>query len=139
MKDEDIKGTLEFTKTDISDDTPLPNTLIEIYNAITNEIVFSGRTNEEGNIVITDLVYGRYYILEKEAPEGYELNDEKMYFEIKENGEIVKATMKDKKMIIDVPITLKNNYLPFIMFGISVIGLGAVAYGIKKNKKSKKK
>ena len=47
--------------------------------------------------------------------------------------------MKDKKIIIDVPITLENNYLPFIMFGISVIGLGAVAYGIKKNKKSKKK
>ena len=31
MKDEDIKGTLEFTKTDISESKALPNTLIEIY------------------------------------------------------------------------------------------------------------
>ena len=32
MKDDDITGTLEFTKLDFSNDNPLPNTLIEIYN-----------------------------------------------------------------------------------------------------------
>ena len=35
-------------------------------------------------------------MVEKEAPEGYILNPEKMYFEIKENGEIVKATMTNE-------------------------------------------
>ena len=30
MKDDDITGTLEFTKVDVSDGTPLPNTLVEI-------------------------------------------------------------------------------------------------------------
>ena len=96
MKDEDIKGTLEFTKTDISESTPLPETLVEIHNAVNDDIVFSGRTNLDGKITIEDLVYGKYYILEKEAPEGYVLNEEKMYFEIRENGEVVKATMKDE-------------------------------------------
>ena len=98
MKDEEIKGTLEFSKTDISESKPLPETLVEIHNAITDDIVFSGRTNLEGKITIKELVYGKYYILEKEAPEGYALNSEKMYFEIKENGEIVKATMKDEEI-----------------------------------------
>ena len=39
--------------------------------------------------------------------EGYKLNEEKMWFEIKEDGEVIKATMKDEQ-IIDVPDTEKN-------------------------------
>ena len=41
----------------------MAKTQIEIYNAVTDDKIFSGRTNEEGNIVINDLVYGKYYIL----------------------------------------------------------------------------
>lgn len=48
-------------------------------------------------IIVKDIRYGRYYILEKEAPEGYILNEERMYFEIREDGEIVKATMENEK------------------------------------------
>ena len=44
MKDDDITGTLEFTKVDVSDGTPLPNTLVEIYNE-KDELIFSGRTD----------------------------------------------------------------------------------------------
>ena len=34
-------------------------------------------------VVIEELRYGKYYILEKEAPEGYILNEEKKYLDIK--------------------------------------------------------
>ena len=111
MKDDDITGTLEFTKVDFSTDEGLPNTLIEIYDANTDELIYSGRTDEEGKITIDKIKYGKYYILEKEAPEGYTLNEERMYFEIKEDGEIVKSIMKDER-IIEVPntgIDDKNN------------------------------
>ena len=136
MKDEDITGTLEFTKLDFSNDNPLPNTLIEIHNAETDELVFSGRTDENGMITIQKLKYGKYYILEKEAPEGYEINLDKMYFEIKEDGEIVKSVMKDHK-IVDVPNTEMNDYHELILSGITLIlaGAGVVIYGIKKRKK----
>ena len=97
MTNEKIKGRLEFTKTDISTSEPLPNTKIEIYND-KDELVFEKATNENGQIIIENIEYGKYYIIEKEAPVGYILNDEKMYFEIKENGEVVKSEMTNTKI-----------------------------------------
>ncbi len=131
-----IKGILEFTKTDISETESLPNTLIEIYNADTNELVFSKKTDKDGKIKIENIKYGKYYIIEKEAPEGYQLNPEKMYFEIKVNGEIVKATMKDEK-IVNIPDTSKIEFptLETIALIISISGLGILLYARKKNKK----
>ena len=136
MKDEDITGTLEFTKVDFSTDQPLPNTLIEIYNAETDELIFSGKTDDKGMIVIEKIKYGKYYILEKEAPEGYQLNTEKMYFEITEDGEIVKSVMKDEQ-IIEVPNTDKTDTKELIVGGVILIllGAGAIVYGNKKRKK----
>ena len=89
MKDKPITGILEFTKTDVSTSEALPNTLIEIYNE-NDELIFSGRTNENGKIIIPGLRYGKYYIVEKEATEGYNLNPNKMWFEILEDGKVVK-------------------------------------------------
>ena len=134
IKDEIIKGTLEFSKLDFSTEEPLPNTLIEIYND-NDELVFSGRTNDEGKIVVEELEYGKYYILEKEAPDGYLLNEERMYFEIKEDGEIVKAFMMDE--IIKVPDTLKNESYGTIYFGLIliIVGIGVIVYEKTKKKK----
>src|SRR5574344_631548 len=136
MKDEDITGTLEFTKLDFSNDNPLPNTLIEIYNAETDELVFSGRTDDNGTITIEKLKYGNYYILEKEAPEGYELNPERMYFEIREDGKVVKSIMKDKQ-IVKVPNTEAEDYKDLLFSGITLLvcGAGVIIYGIKKKNK----
>lgn len=98
MTNEKIKGNIEISKVDISDDTPLSNTLVEIYNE-KDELIFSERTNEDGKIKIKNLEYGKYYFVEKEAPEGYVLNPEKMYFEIKEDGKTVKSTLKDRMIV----------------------------------------
>ena len=140
MTNEVIKGTLEFTKLDFSTGKPLPDTLIEIYTE-KDELVFSGRTDKNGKIVIENLKYGKYYILEKEAPEGYTLNTEKMPFEIKENGEVVKANMLNE-LKVDVPNTESNEnnifdimYIVGIISGLGIIGYGA--YEIFKNKKKK--
>ena len=138
------KGKLEFTKVDVSTSDPLPNTKIEIYTE-NDELIFSGITNEEGKITIEDLPIGKFYILEKEAPEGYTLNDEKMWFEIKEDGEIVKATMTDDKLIIEVPNTLKNDnnvielsLLVVLASGLCITGLEIFKYAKKKKEKKNK-
>ena len=129
------KGTLDFSKTDLSTSEPLPNTLIEIYIDETDELIFSDRTDEFGKIIITDLpINTRMYILEKEAPENYILNEEKMYFEILENGEIVKANMTNEK--IPVPITsISDSYVLDIIGIIAIVlGIGYIIYDTKKKK-----
>lgn len=137
MKDKPITGTLEFTKTDVSTSEALPNTLIEIYNE-KDELIFSGRTDENGKITIPEIRYGKYYIVEKEAPEGYTLNPNKMYFEILEDGKVVKATMTDEKIVVEVPNTNKNDNLVLGMISLISLGLGCAFYGTIKSKKRKK-
>ena len=124
---------LEFTKSDISTDETLPNTLIEIYND-KDELVFSGRTDKDGKIVIEELRYGKYYIVEKDAPEGYTLNEEKMYFEVKNDGEIIKCTMTDDKIIVEVPNTLDNNYTKHICIFLILSSIGVIVYEKLKKK-----
>lgn len=136
MKNKPITGSVEITKVDISTGEVLPNTLIEVYTE-KDELVFSGRTDENGKIIIDNLRYGKYYFIEKEAPEGYQINSEKMWFEILEDGKIVKSELADEKIVVKVPNTLKSNYMPYIMLGISTIGLGVVIYGINKKRKNK--
>ena len=61
-----------------------------------------------------------------------------MYFEITEDGEIVKATMTDEK-IVEVPNTFKNDDLTLGMIGLVILGSGVVIYGTIKNKRKKNK
>ena len=127
-------GSLIFSKVDFSTSEPLPNTLIEIYND-KEELVFSGRTDELGQIKIVRLPLGKYFILEKEAPSGYKINTEKMYFEIKENNEIVKCTMTNE--VFEVPNTGLSNINFEIIVSIVLVmsGLGLIGYGFFKKKK----
>lgn len=136
MKNKLITGTLVFKKEDISTSEALPNTLIQIFNE-KDELVFEGRTDENGEITIEELKYGKYYILEKEAPEGYQLNEEKMYFEILEDGEIVKATMVDEKVVIEVPNTGTNTIIYVLGSAtlLLLVGGGLVIYAKKKKRK----
>lgn len=92
------KGELDFTKIDVADGAPIPNTKIEIYTVDGDQLVFSGITDAKGKIKITGLFKSKFYIIETEAETGYRLSDEKTFFEVLENGEIVKAFMTNEKI-----------------------------------------
>ena len=129
------KGELEFTKTDLVSGEAIPNTKIEIYTD-SDELVFSGITDKDGKIIIKDLpVNQKFYILEIEPATGYIKTDEKMYFEIKEDGEIVKCTMTNEKIVVEVPNTEENDsFLIEIISGIiCVSGIGIIIYARKKS------
>lgn len=129
-----IEGSFELTKVDFATGELIPNALIEIFNEA-GELVFSGRTDENGVIVVEGLKYGKYSYVEKEAPEGYILNEEIHYFEIKEDGTIIKDTLTNEKEIIEIPNTLANFdaiYIPII-----ILASGLVLLIITKKKKDK--
>ena len=131
------KGELEFTKTDLVTGDPLPDTKIEIFTE--NGVkVFEGRTDENGKIIITDLPVGKYFILESDAPDEYILNEEKLWFSITENGEIVKADMTNEK-IVEVPNTLqeKDILIEIISATLLLSGIGIIIYAKKKSKNRK--
>lgn len=86
------KSVLEFSKTDYSLNIPVPNCLMEIYKE-DNTLFYSGKTDKQGKIMLPDLDIGKYYIMEKEVPKYYKINNERMSFEVLENGKTIKATM----------------------------------------------
>lgn len=102
------KGELEFSKTDLATGKEIAGTKVEIFhiNEDTDEreLVFTGVTDKEGKIKITDLFVGKFVIIETEAATGYRLSDEEVFFEIKENGEIVKANMTNEKITSTIGI-----------------------------------
>lgn len=137
------KGTLEFTKTDLVSGKPISNTLIEIYSdkeledgTIESTLIFSGLTDENGQIIIKDLFIGKGHIIEKESATGYQITDEIIEFEIKENGEIVKANLTNEQ-IVEVPNTIANESKLYTVISITcmVVGMGVFLYVSKKNKK----
>ena len=115
-----IKGDLEFTKTDLVDGEPIPNTIIEIFTD-KDELIYNGKTDKDGKISLKNIPLGKYYIIEKEAATGYLLSNEKVYFEIKENGEVVKAKMTNKKITSTLKIVKadeNNSPLEGVIFGV---------------------
>ncbi len=140
MTNKPITGKLEFTKTDLVDGTPIPNVSFDIYKVTDDkeELVFSGFTNEEGKIIVDSLRKGKYFIVENNPADGYILNEEKLYFEINYDGELVEASMTNEKIIIPVPDTgINDSYVVEIIGSVFIIsGIGAIIlYEIKKRKK----
>ncbi|MGH1805843.1 SpaA isopeptide-forming pilin-related protein [Enterococcus gallinarum] len=91
------KGTAELTKKDVSTGDLLPDTGIRILDAEKN-IIAEGRTNDKGVFTFEQLPTGIYYFQEFDPPMGYELDETPMQFEIKEDGEVVKCEMTNKKI-----------------------------------------
>jgi len=118
------KGFVEFIKKDIETSQPLPNTCIQIIDDIQNIVIYEGKTNKEGKIILDNLYLGKFYIIEKQPPENYELSLEKVFFEIKENDEQIKASMTNH-LIVTVPATNQNktNFLSIYLLLLGGLGI----------------
>lgn len=138
------KGTLEFTKTDLVTGEVIPNTTVMIFTE-DDRLIFTGTTDENGKITITDLPVGeKFYMIEKNPSTGYQITDEIIYFEITENGEVVKANMTNKKIeesketpevqVVEVPNTGLNtsNILNIVAIVFTVAGVCYIVYDKKK-------
>lgn len=104
MDNEKIKGKLKITKTDIVNGKLLRDTKFEIYDESGENIVVKGKTDNKG-VAEFELEYGKYFYREYEAHDKYILDDRKFPFEIKENGEIVKAQMTNERKLGSLKVT----------------------------------
>ena len=133
------KGELEFNKIDILTGKPIANTTIQIFTT-DDKLIYTGTTDKDGKIVIKNLPIGKYYIIEKMPAEGYKITDEKIYFEINENGELVKKEMTNEQ-IVEVPDTSSDDYTYIIGCGLLTGGflflVGGVAFVLYYERKKK--
>lgn len=134
MQNKRKEGNLELIKIDSLTKKPLASSLIEIYFTETNEKIFKGKTDKDGKIFIEGLLAGNYCIYERKAPLGYELLNEPICLEIKEENETVKKTIPNDK-IINVPDTHLDKLPIIAILGIIFItsGVTILLYAKKKN------
>ena len=126
------KSDFKFIKKDASTGEAISNVKIEIYTE-NNELIFTGVTDEFGQIELPNLWIGRFYIVEVEAATGYQLSTEKLYFEVLENGQIVKVEMTNER-IVEVPDTAVDSKSMFSLIGglCFCIGFGCTLYAKKR-------
>lgn len=131
MTNEKIKSTLKIHKVD-ENENPLSGVVIGIFD-LENNLIGEYTTNENGDIEV-ELEYGSYYFKEVSTIDGYKLTDEKIYFDITEDGEYIQHKLVNEAIIVEVPNTNKDE-LPIIPITVicSLLGLGLIIYGKKKN------
>ncbi|WP_242218064.1 SpaA isopeptide-forming pilin-related protein [Bacillus cereus group sp. BfR-BA-01380] len=104
VKNENIQGQLEIAKVDSTDNNKkLPNAEFTIYDMQGKEVT-KGKTDKNG-VATFKLPYGKYTYKETLAPDGYVINNETFSFEIKEDGQIIKHTVNDKKIFGELLIS----------------------------------
>lgn len=109
-----------ITKTDVSDNSPLPNAYIEIYDD-NGKLVFFGNTDEKGELCIQELPFGKYTFKEKVAPTGYVLNETVFEFEILENGDIIgETTMTNSPTVLEINKVIYESNEPLTGAGFRI-------------------
>lgn len=110
------KGKLIINKYDKDTKEVIANTLIEIRN-MDDEVIYKGYTDNNGQIVLNDLPYGKYYLSEIEASHGYKLLDDNVYFEVLKDETIINLYNER----VEVPITGINVNLINIVVLILIV------------------
>lgn len=142
------KGILELTKTDVADGKLLPNCGVEILDE-EQKVILQDKTDENGVVKFT-LRPGKYFYREYDAPNGYQIETKPYSFEIKEDGEIVKAQMTNEKIKEEKPrenpeiasSVKTGDDTPYglytILVAVSLCALSGTGYFLYRNHKNKR-
>ncbi|EIF6174020.1 Cys-Gln thioester bond-forming surface protein [Clostridium perfringens] len=101
-----ITGDVELLKLDSETKEPLAdvNFKFTCIDGFMKDQTWDLTSNEDGKINLKGLEYGKYRVDEVSTLWNYVLNKEPIYFEIKENGQVVKLEMENKKIRANVEL-----------------------------------
>ena len=101
-----ITGDMELLKVDSETKEPLAdvNFKITCIDGFMKDQTWDLTSNEDGKINLKGLEYGKFRVDEVSTLWNYVLNKEPMYFEIKENNQVVKLEMENKKIRANVEL-----------------------------------
>lgn len=110
-----IRGNIEILKTNIRGEA-LEGAKFALYDSEGNFIV-EAESDPEGKAKFSDVPYGRYYIVETQAPRMYLESDEKIEAQIRTQDELLKFTVVNQRSdeypweddITDTPDTVGND------------------------------
>lgn len=90
------KGSLKVIKTDAETTKPIANASLDLLD-IDGNVVQTGKTNEQGEILFQDLPVGKYQLKEKQCNKDYIVKTEAINVEIKYNQTTIQETQSEKK------------------------------------------
>ena len=110
---ESLGGKFEFTKYDKDNNSIIPSgeatlegAVYGVYNAETDVLISKVTTDKNGTGRLEHLpTFGKYYLKEITPSKGYELDDNKYYFESSLDNIDITITVKEKVINRDVEIT----------------------------------
>ena len=111
IKNDPLK-TIRISKVDSEKNTRVPGAVIDIFDA--NKELVKEITTTNSYVDIPDLYYGKYTIVEKSAPDGYNKSDEERVITIDKNSPLiieVKLTNEPLKSIAIAAINSEDNYM----------------------------
>ena len=98
MTNEKFKGSVKLIKLDAATEDLLDGATFKLVDS-EGEVVEEGLiTNDQGEIVVDNLLLGNYQLIETVAPEGYELDETPIDVEITEDGQVIEKTMENNRI-----------------------------------------
>ncbi|MGF2716784.1 VaFE repeat-containing surface-anchored protein, partial [Bacillus cereus] len=100
-----IRGNVELLKVDTENkDAKLEGAEFELRGS-NDEILGKYTTDKDGKLVIKDLVFGSYKLIETKAPTGFVLDQTPKEFTISEEGKTINVTKENTKIYGDLEVT----------------------------------
>ena len=133
MINEKLSSKIRIHKVD-ENGIPLSGVKVGVFD-LKNNLIGIYVTDVNGMIEI-ELEYGSYYYSELESLENFELNDDKIYFDIDNDKEIIESTLVNHSKKVEVPNTGKGIDFLYILGGLAILSsLGLIIYGSKNKKR----
>ena len=102
---------------------------INVYDE-SDKLVFSGKTDKDGKVTITNLPYGKYHIKQIKVPKGYILNEKEYIFYVNDSTCVSNINVSNEKTVMPVTSTSINKCICLVLLFSS---LGIFNYVKKTN------